>query len=98
MLVAARLSVASSSGVDAAVRRWPIRPSIPARSWHTAMQSSIFTTLAKITAVVGLWSGMGVGLVAGPGEGGVGLGRNGSDWAQFGPRGSREVAFGRAWA
>ena len=53
VLVAARLSVASSSGVDAAVRRWPIRPSIPARSWHTAMQSSIFTTLAKITAVVG---------------------------------------------
>ena len=41
------------------------------------------------------WSGMGVGLVAGPGEGGVGLGRKGSDWAQFGPRGSREVAFGR---
>ena len=44
------------------------------------------------------WSGMGVGLVAGPGEGGVGLGRKGSDWARFGPRGSREVAFGRAWA
>jgi hypothetical protein len=49
VLVAARLSVASrSSGVDAAVRRWPIRPSMPARSWHTAMQSSIYSTLAKI--------------------------------------------------
>ena len=36
--------------------------------------------------------------MAGPGEGGVGLGLNGSDWAQFGSRGSREVAFGRAWA
>ena len=29
MLVAARLPVASSSGVDAAVQRWPIRPSMP---------------------------------------------------------------------
>ena len=44
------------------------------------------------------WSGVGVVLMAGLGEGWDELGRKGSGWAQFGPRGSREVAFGRAWA
>jgi hypothetical protein len=33
---------------------------------------------------------MGVGLVAGPDEGGVGLGRKGSDWARFLGREGRE--------
>ena len=55
---------------------------------------SICSEPAMITAVVG----RGIGVKAGPGEARVGLGRKGSGWAQFGPRGSREVAFGRAWA
>ena len=39
---------------------------------------------------------MSVGLMAGPGEGGGGLGRKVSGWARFGQRESREVTFSRA--